>query len=173
MAKCPICDSRKGKRKCLLTEGLICSLCCGHTRTEEACSNCGYYQKPPKKYHEVPAYSVIEMDGNKELEFYGNTIESALCRYDIRIKNQLADRDAIRMIELLMDQYYFKDLQLDQESPIVIEGFQYIDQCIKKDLKNRDNEKLVKVLGVIRFVAKRRTKIGREYMAVIHQYVGV
>jgi len=34
------------------------------------------------------------------------------------------------------------------------------------------NEIIVKILGVIRFVAKRRTKYGREYMNIIHQYVG-
>ena len=48
----------------------------------------------------------------------------------------------------------------------------YVEEAIRNDLRGVSNEKIVKILGVIRFVAKRRTKIGREYMNVIHQYVG-
>ena len=102
MAKCPICNTRKGKRKCLIADGLICSLCCGNTRTEKACSKCVFYQKPKRKYNEVPAYSVSEMDGNMELESYGNSIEGALCAYDIENEGKLNDSDAIRIIELLI-----------------------------------------------------------------------
>ena len=66
MAKCPVCNSRKGKRKCLIADSSICSLCCGNTRTAETCANCVFYQKPRRKYSEVPAYTVSEMDGNTE-----------------------------------------------------------------------------------------------------------
>jgi hypothetical protein len=172
MAKCPICNSRKGKRKCLIADGLICSLCCGNTRTEEACSECVFYQKPKKKYNEVPAYSVSEMDGNMELESYGNSIEGALCAYDIENEGKLNDSDAIRIIELLIDKYHFQDQEIEQEHQTIVNGFNYVDKSIREDLKDVENEKIVKVLGVIRFVAKRRTKTGREYMNVIHQYVG-
>ncbi len=172
MAKCHICNSRKGKRKCLIADGLICSLCCGNTRTEEACSECVFYQKPKKKYNEVPAYSVSEMDGNMELESYGNSIEGALCVYDIENEGKLNDSDAIRIIELLIDKYHFQDQEIEQEHQTIVNGFNYVDKSIREDLKDVENEKIVKVLGVIRFVAKRRTKTGREYMNVIHQYVG-
>jgi len=172
MAKCPICNSRKGKRKCLIADGLICSLCCGNTRTEEACSECVFYQKPKKKYNEVPAYSVSEIDGNMELESYGNSIEGALCAYDIENEGKLNDSDAIRIIELLIDKYHFQDQEIEQEHQTIVNGFNYVDKSIREDLKDVENEKIVKVLGVIRFVAKRRTKTGREYMNVIHQYVG-
>ena len=172
MAKCSICNSRKGKRKCLIADGLVCSLCCGNTRTEEACSECVFYQKPKKKYNEVPAYSVSEMDGNMELESYGNSIEGALCAYDIENEGKLNDSDAIRIIELLIDKYHFQDQEIEQEHQTVVNGVNYVDKSIREDLKDVENEKIVKVLGVIRFVAKRRTKTGREYMNVIHQYVG-
>jgi hypothetical protein len=172
MAKCPICNSRKGKRKCLIENGLICSLCCGNTRTEEACSECVFYQKPKRKYNEVPAYSVSEMDGNMELESYGNLIEGSLCTYDIENEGTLKDRDAIKIIELLIDKYHFKDLQMDQENQIIVNGVNYVDKEIREDLKDVEKEIIAKVLGVIRFVARRRTKIGREYMSLIHQYVG-
>jgi len=172
MAKCPICNSRKGKRKCLIVDGLICSLCCGNTRTEETCSECPFFQKPKRQYNEVPAYSVSEMDGNMELESYGNSIEGALCAYDIANERKLNDSDAIRIVELLIDKYYFRDETMDLEDQMVLNGFNYVDKSIGEDLKDIEDEEIVKVLGVIRFVAKRRTKTGREYMAVIHQYVG-
>jgi hypothetical protein len=172
MAKCPICDSRKGKRKCLIVDALICSLCCGNTRTEEACSECVFYHKPKRKYNEVPAYSVSEMDGNMELESYGNSIEGALCAYDTENGGKLKDTDAIRIIELLIDKYHFHDKQMDQEHTIIVDGVNYVEKFIVEDLKDVKNEEIVKILGVIRFVARRRTKIGREYMAIIHQYVG-
>jgi hypothetical protein len=172
MAKCPICNSRKGKRKCLIAEVLICSLCCGNTRTEEACSECPFYQKPKRKYNEVPAYLVSEMDGNLELESYGNSIEGALCAYDIENGGKLKDSDAIRIIELLIDKYHFQDQKIDQGSQMIVNGVKYVEKSIEEDLKNVAVEKIIKVLGVIRFVARRRTKIGREYMMIIHQYVG-
>jgi len=172
MAKCLICESRKGKRKCMVADGLICSQCCGSTRTEALCLGCAYYQKPKRSYSEVPAYSVSDMDGNLELESYGNSIEGALCAYDLENNGALKDREAIRIIELLIDKYHFQDEQLHQEAQIAARGFQFVDKCIREDLEGVDREKIVKVLGVIRFVAKRRTRVGREYLNVVHQYVG-
>jgi hypothetical protein len=172
MAKCPICNSRKGKRKCLIAEDLICSLCCGDTRREDTCAECVFYQKPKRNYNDVPAYSVYEMDGNMELESYGNSIEGALCAYDVENDEGLKDSDAIRIIELLIDKYHFQDQRMDQERQIVVDGVGFVDESIREDLAEVAREEIVKVLGVIRFVAKRRTKTGREYMTVIHQYVG-
>ena len=173
MAKCPICDSRKGKRKCLIVDDLICSLCCGNTRTADACLECAFYQKPKRNYSEVPSYSTADMDGNSELESYGNSIEGALCAYDMECEEKLRDSDAIRIIELLMDKFHFQDQQLDQEPQIVVNGVKTIERAISEDLIDVDHAEIVKVLGVIRFVAKRRTKTGREYMRVIQQYVGL
>jgi hypothetical protein len=172
MAKCPVCNSRKGKRKCLIVDGLICSLCCGTTRKEELCSKCSFFQKPTRKYSEVPAYTVSDMDGNLELESYGNSIEGALCAYDTNNNNLLKDNDAIRIVELLIDKYHFLDHEMNEQSPLILNGVYFVDKSIKEDLSDVSNEIIVKVLSVIRFVAKRRTKVGREYMSVIHRYVG-
>ena len=172
MAKCPICNSKKGKRSCLIADTPICSLCCGQTRKPELCLGCQYYQKPKRKYHEVPAYSTSEMDGNMELESYGNTIEGALCAYDIDKKNILKDSDAIRVIELLIDIHHFKDQQIETDNKLILNGVNYVKAAVEKDMHEVSDEVIVKTLGVIRFVAKRRTKIGREYMDIIHQYVG-
>ncbi|WP_328987134.1 hypothetical protein [Thiorhodovibrio winogradskyi] len=153
-------------------DNLICSQCCGDTRTEEACVGCIFYQKPKRKYSDVPAYSIIEMDNNMELASYSNSIEGALCAYDIKHDGKLKDSDAIKIIELLIDKYHFQDQSFDQENKLITNGFRYVDQSIIEDLKDVTNDIIVKVLGVIRFVAKRRTQLGREYMNVIHQYVG-
>ncbi len=112
------------------------------------------------------------MDGNMELESYGNSIEGALCAYDMENGGKLKDSDAIRIIELLIDKYHFQDQQMDQEHPLIVNGVNYIEKSITEDMNEIGNEKIVRILGVIRFVARRRTKIGREYMTIIHQYVG-
>lgn len=172
MAKCPVCNSRKGKRKCIIEGAFICSLCCGNIRTKEACSECGFFQEPTRKYNQVPAFTVSEMDGNDELESYGNSIEGGLCAFDIEHNGLLKDKDAIKIVERLMDKYHFQDGAINETNTFIIEGFNYIDDIISKDLNDLDNEVIVKLLGVIRFVAKRRTNIGREYMNIIHQYIG-
>ena len=45
-----------------------------------------------------------------ELESYGNSIEGALCAYDIENEEKLKDSDAIRIIELLIDKYHFSQV---------------------------------------------------------------
>jgi hypothetical protein len=172
MAKCPICNSRKGKRQCLIAGSPVCSLCCGNIRKPELCLECRYYQKPKRKYNDAPAYSVSEMDGNMELEAYGNAIEGALCAYDIENENNLKDSDAISIIEVLIDLHHFGDQQIITDRQLIANGVDYVEEAIRKDMHEVSNEIIVKILGVIRFVAKRRTKIGREYMNIIHQYVG-
>ncbi len=172
MSKCPICNSTKGKRKCLIANDLICSRCCGTSRTEASCSQCIFYQKPRRNYTDVPAYSVAEMDGNLELEAYGNAIEGALCAYDVESGNKLNDSDAIRIVELLIDKYHFRDQRADGEPALIMSGVKYVDQAIREDLREVTDEEITKVLGVVRFVAKRRTRTGKEYMTVIRQYVG-
>jgi len=54
----------------------------------------------------------------------------------------------------------------------ILNGVKHLESAINEDLNNVINEEIVKILGVIRFVAKRRTKTGKEYMNIIHQYVG-
>jgi hypothetical protein len=173
MAKCPLCNSRKGKRQCLIAEAPICSLCCGTQRSAEPCAGCGFYQAPKRDYNAVPAYSVSEMDGNMELQRCGNAIEGALGAYDAQHESALTDKDAIRIIELLIDRYHFGDQGATDQSGLIRGGVEQVDKAIKEDLADVSRERLVKVLGVIRFVARRRTKLGREYMQVVHQYVGL
>ncbi len=172
MAKCPICNSRKGKRPCLIMDAPICSQCCGTTRTADTCSGCGFYQPPKRNYNEVPAYTPAEMDGNPQLESIGNSIEGALVAYDVDIGQSLTDKDAITIVERLIDRYHFQVQDMSQDSQLIQDGVERVDLAMNDDLGGVNQETLVKVLGVIRFVARRRTRLGREYMQVIHQFVG-
>ncbi len=172
MAKCPICKARKGKRRCLIADEFICSLCCGTTRNEEKCTGCSYYQKPKRNYRDAPSYTPADMEANINLSDVSDSIEGAICAFDLKNDKALKDDMAIGMIELLIDKYHFGDEKFDSDDPFILQGAEYLDKTIEKDLKRIDKDTLVKVLGVIRFVAKRRTRTGREYMSVIHQYVG-
>lgn len=172
MAKCPICNSKKGKRQCLIADNDICSLCCADTRNPDSCSGCRFFQNQKRNYSAVPAYTPAQMDGKEELENYGNAIEGALCAYDNANEGQLKDSDAIRIVELLIDMHHFGVQQIESDNPLIANGVSYVEAAIINDLHDVSNEEIVKILGVIRFVAKRRTRIGREYMSIIHQFVG-
>ena len=172
MAKCSLCNSRKGKRRCLISDTMICSLCCGESRSKDRCAGCSYYHKPKRKYNEVPKFTTIQMEKDTELADYANVIEGALCSYDIELENKLKDKDVIKILELLLDKYHFLDKKAEIDDQLIISGFDCVEKAITKDLPNIEKEILVKTLGVIRFVASRRTKLGREYITIIHQYVG-
>lgn len=172
MAKCPVCNSRKGKRQCVIANGLVCSQCCGTTRKEDLCLDCSYYQKPKRKYNEVPSFTTSQMHDSIELTECSNTIEGAFCTYDIENNKTLNDADVIKILELLIDKYHFKDAEINCDNPFLLAGFDFVDAVIREDLTDIDELVLVKVLSILCFVAKRRTKTGKEYMNVIHTYVG-
>ena len=172
MAKCSLCNSQKGKRKCLVSSTLICSLCCGTSRSTDMCTGCSYYQKPKRKYNDLPKFTTVQMEKNTELENCANVIEGALCSYDIELENTLKDKEAIKILELLLDKYHFLDEKLETDDQLLMSGFDCVEKAITKDLPGIEKGILVKTIGVIRFVANRRTKFGREYMSIIHQYVG-
>ena len=74
--------------------------------------------------------------------------------------------------ELLIDKYYFGDVDFNFDNTTIEKGFKYVDEIIEIDLADIEKEIIVKLLGVIRFVAVRRTQGGREYMDIIQRYVG-
>jgi len=174
MAKCPVCNSRKGKRKCQLVEGMICSLCCGQTRNKETCEGCIFYKEtvPKKKYNEIPLYSPRHMETSFQLQDYSNAIEGSLCAFDNETGNQIKDKVAIRILELLLDKYYFKEEIIEFSDKIIEQGFNQVKEVIETDLSDIPEEEVVKILAVIRFVAKRRARGGRDYFSIIHSYVG-
>lgn len=112
------------------------------------------------------------MEADLDLQSHANSIEGALCAFDTVNDNRLNDEQAIKIIELLIDKYYFGDQNVETDQQIVEDGFNYVDAAITRDLEHLNNDTIVKILGVIRFVARRRTQTGKEYMNIIHQYVG-
>jgi hypothetical protein len=175
MAKCPICCSRKGKRKCLIKDGPICTPCCGETRKEETCRGCPFYKEPSlkRKYNEVPSYTPRQMDANIELQEYSNAIEAAICAFDQDTEQRMNDTIPIRVIELLLDKYHFRDESVIFDNDLLERAFHYVNKIIETDLSKLPTDKLTKVLAVIHFVAKRRSRGGREYLEIIKQYVGI
>jgi hypothetical protein len=174
MAKCPTCKSRKGKRKCQLVGGTICSLCCGQRRSKEDCEGCIFYKEtvPKKKYNEIPLYSPRDMNASLQLQDYSNAIEGSLCAFDNETGNQIKDEVAIRILELLLDNYHFKEEVTEFSDKITEQGFNHVKEVIETDLCDTPKEEIIKVLGAIRFVAKRRARGGRDYLSIIHSYVG-
>ena len=174
MAKCPVCNAKKGKRKCQLVEGMVCALCCGQTRKKDECDGCTFYKEtiPRKKYNEIPSYSTRDMENDLDLQDYSNAIEGSLCAFDNETGNLIKDEDAIKILELLLDKYHFKEEAAEISTPIIARGFHLVKGVIETDLKDIPEKELVKVLSVIRFVARRRARGGRDYLSIIHQYVG-
>jgi len=172
MAKCPMCNSKKGKRVCKLVENQkVCSLCCGTTRDTE-CIGCEHYKSPleSRKYSTVPKYSTQDMQSDMDLSMSSNSIEIVLCDLDMDYDYKLKDEVALDIYKLLMDKYYFKDTELIFKSDLVEEGFSLVDRVIEN--KFSDMEMLIKIIGVLYFIANRRTKGRREYFNIIYEYVG-
>lgn len=173
MGQCARCH-RKAKRSCLLPEiSSICSICCGQVRRENTCYACVYYHPPVRKYQKIPAYTPAKMDASFELQDISDVFESAICTYDAACSCQLKDPTAIRMIELLLDYYYFQDEIPRETDETVLQGFKAVIDSAEQNLTAAAREEIVKVLGAIYFVAVRRTRGGREYLDIIRRYVGV
>jgi hypothetical protein len=175
MAKCVLCDHRKGKRNCALKSGLVCSLCCGETRRKEQCEGCQYFRevKAARRYGDVPRFSTAEMDRSVSLQSHADTIEATLCSWDQSHRRRLSDASAISVLEMLLNKHHFGDPDTGSTDPLLREGFEMVDQVIDQDLCDVSRDTLVKVLGVLHYVAKRRSEGRREYLEIIHQYVGV
>lgn len=175
MAKCPICSARKAKRKCLITDaGVICSLCCGQTRRQSTCSECPYWQ-PPRVRHDyaaVPAYTTAEMDASPRLQDYAMTIEVAIAELDRQSGHSLKDDVPIRVYERLLDRYHFEEPSEAAEDEWVRRGLERVDAAVGAELRGVERTTLVKVLAVLRFVARRRTRGRREYLSVVQTFVG-
>ena len=113
------------------------------------------------------------MDGYTEREDISEVIESALATFDYEMDDQMNDNDAIQMLEMLLDVYYFHEDPPTSEIPLIDEGFCRVHNSIQARLLHVDHSELSKILGAIWFIAKRRTTGKREYLQIIRQYVGV
>jgi len=175
MAKCPICNSRKGKRFCQVSDTFICSLCCAEKRSPIICTVCEHYREPkqPNKYTDFPMFTIQQMDANLELQGYSNIIESTFCTFDFSVDRGLTDHILLKILELLLDKYYFKENILSINDEWVDKGFSLVTRAIREELADVPDEVITKIIGSIYFVARRRSKGNREYLDFIHQYVGI
>lgn len=175
MAKCHLCNSRKGKRKCLATNSFVCSICCGDSRNGEKCGGCSFFKddKLSRNYSKTPYIPVPEMADNIDLQDYANVIESAICQFDLAHHQNVTDKQVSRLLELLLDKYFFGDLSLSVENELEKEGVELIDNAIRDDLGELSNQEVSKVIGTICRSIKRRTSGNREYVEFITQYVGI
>ena len=118
-------------------------------------------------------YSLQMMEDRQDLQDYANAIESALCAFDHSLGNQVNDDTVLKILELLLDTYYFKENNITSNDEIVDNGFAFVSAKVKEDLCEISEEVITKIIRTIYFVAKRRTKGQREYLDFIHQYVGI
>jgi hypothetical protein len=175
MAKCTICNSRKGKRKCIATGTFICSLCCGESRAVEKCAGCSFLKSASatRNYRAVPHYSVEEMADNRELESIAEVIESALCEVWENNPHNVNDRTVTRLVELMIDRYHFNDEESQTDTPVLKDGFRLFSQNTSKKFSQIPPEQTVKVLAAVHRSIQRRTMGGTSYLQFVSQFTGI
>ena len=175
MAKCLICNSRKGKRKCIYNDGFICRLCCGESRSFDKCDGCSYCKdtKSTRNYKKAPYFPLSRMSNVVSLQDDANAIESAICKFDDEQNSSLNDDAIIKIIKLLLDRYYFKDEKLTYSNKLEESGFISVDRAIKEDLSTKSSDEIVKLIGTIYRSALRHNVHSRAYIDFIHEHVGL
>ena len=63
----------------------------------------------PPKYDKVLAYTVRQMNNSMDLQAWSNAIEGAIFAFDRDTGRTINDDVPIRIMELLLDNYYFKE----------------------------------------------------------------
>ena len=171
MAKCTICNSRKGKRKCKKTDSLICSQCCGESRDPAACEGCSFIggTATVRNYRRLPHFTIDEMERSPENENIGMVIENTLSLIWNRSKADVNDRTAQRLVEMLLDRYHFKEEQDKFDDPILEDGYQRLCREIDEELENVPTDQLVKALGAVYRSIQRRSG-GCSYLQFINNF---
>lgn len=173
MAKCLICNSRKGKRKCKAVDALVCSLCCGQARDADKCKDCSFFKDAShgRNYGKVPYYGTQKMADSIALQDTANIIEQQLCALDNETENNLTDKTALQLLELAFDKYHFNDSEMVCSDPVLESLFKKMSQLIENDLADTPREQLIKVMAAIYRSVLRRTNGDREYFSFIQQYL--
>lgn len=174
MAKCLICNSRKGKRKCTYNSGFICSLCCGESRSIDECEGCSYFKdgRSTRNYRKIPHFPLSQMSNAFSLQDDANAIESAICAFDEEQNNSLNDDAVVKILESLLDRYHFEDEHLVLTKELEENGFISVDRAIKEDLSTKSSDEIAKLLGTIYRSALRHKGHSRAYIDFIREHVG-
>lgn len=167
MAKCLICKARKGKRKCLQSGEMICSLCCGQTRTSDTCQGCSFFKTQERKdYHKVPHFEMQEIARYSDLQDLAELVERTIAQVDMRMDTGLDDDMARCLLERLLDKYHFGG-GIVCSDPLEQEAVDLFFEIIANELEYVADDKLARVLGAIHRSVKRRTDGKRAYVNFI------
>jgi hypothetical protein len=169
---CPICTSRKGKRPCKAHGAPVCSACCGTSRSPEACAGCSFFKTPARKYDSLPRFSTQQMEGSELLGEISFPVEAAMCSLDRERRFTMRDAEAIEIVEVLLDLYAFGDSPKAVAPRVAALGCQSVVDLVQRELARQDREVVAKVLGAVRFVARRRACSAWHHLDVLHQLVG-
>ena len=175
MAKCSICNTKKGKRKCKADNTLVCSLCCGQSRHQEKCTDCSFYDNAEvsRNYRKVPFYGTQQMADSIELEHIANVIESVFRFFDVDSDKLFQDSEASKLIELFFDKHHFKDETLQFADAVQEDHYQMLLEACEQDLSTVSVEKLIRVMAAVYRSIQRRTDGRRRYLQFIEQYIPV
>jgi hypothetical protein len=173
MAKCSLCMKTKGKRKCLLVDGTVCTQCCGTSRSQIQCEACPHFKAGggARRYSQVPYFTTHEMAGYEPLADAADVIEGAIHNFDKLQNWKTGDALYVTLMECLIDRYHFGDENLEFADDLEAEGFDFLESAIKKNLDDAPDEILVKVIGAVYRSIKRRTRGSREYLDFISEFV--
>ena len=174
MAKCTICNSRKGKRKCQATSTFICSRCCGESRSEDQCGGCSFFGGGAvrRNYRKLPYYTISEMEASGENESISSIIESTLVMIWNSDRSLVNDRTALRLVEMLLDHYHFAEEPGEVKDQALAVGYQALLDNLANELDQVEPEKLVKVLGAVYRSIQRHSGGGATYLQFINRFTG-
>lgn len=173
MAKCSICNSRKGKRRCGATAAMVCSLCCGTSRREDRCSGCAWFEpdRRSRNYRSVPYFTTEEMASSLELERIAKVIELALQSFWRMAPQVFDDRLAARLVELLLDRHHFGDRSHGGVEQGLLVSLDFTQHVIDTELSDVAGETLVKVLAAVHRSIGRRAGGPTTYLEFVNNHL--
>jgi len=113
------------------------------------------------------------MSNDFDLQDQANVIESAICQFDEEQNRNLNDKSIIKILELLLNRYHFKDENMAFSNELEGIGYIAIYRAIEEDLSSLSHEEISKSLSTIYRSAQRHDGASREYIEFIHGHVGM
>ncbi len=110
------------------------------------------------------------MDNDFELQSIAELVEKVICIIDD--ENNINDSIAIRLVELLLDKYFYRDEKLAFNNPLEEKGFSFIHEHLEKNFKDLSTDQVYKVLSTILRSIKRHKNGTRDYLNFVHQFAG-
>jgi hypothetical protein len=150
---------------------MICSLCCGQTRTAEDCQGCSFFKGPTlRNYGKLPYFELQEMSKYSDLQDLAELLEKTVVQIDRKTDGGVGDALVVSLLERLLDKYHFGEEISPADEP---EGqaLQLFTEIIADELEYVADDKLAKVLGAIRRSVKRHTGGSRVYLDFIGGHI--